>query len=183
MSAIPSELGYTRRSAAGATTGDVVPVPGLPAEPMPRLSAEVPLHDLSECNECGDLGSVRDPLAVWQECDEADVSEDIYLVLCRRCSDRLIPDHPRLYHRMVRHQPAPGAMPICTNCRWHAGTLCQHPRSKARGGPGVRLDGPGAQWTSMQVRGAHGRREHRTGILYVGPVWGCDQKVLNPSRA
>lgn len=97
MSAVPSELGYTRRLAREA-------IAIVAAEPMPRLSVDLPLHGLAECAQCGG----PQPLDVWQEHDEWDVAEPIYLLLCHPCAEAIIAPHPRLYRCLEPHEPAPG---------------------------------------------------------------------------
>jgi hypothetical protein len=103
----------------------------------PRLS-ETLSHPrtLVACQACGrgELPSIN--LAVWQEHDEADRPEPIFLVLCDACA-RLIEPHPRLYRRVDRWAPAPGIMPTCSGCRHQDALRCRSPLLKANGGPGL----------------------------------------------
>lgn len=107
------------------------------------------------------------------------VAEPIYFLLCAECAGAIIEPHPRLYRQLPPHAPAPGTMPICWNCRFRAGSGCQHAQSRARGGRGLRLDMPSPTWGHMRTR-----RDPETGsrsktfVLYHGPVWGCDGKKL-----
>ena len=104
--------------------------------PMPRLSDELtgPV-DPEHCQSCGfDADLTR-----WREHDDRDQPESIVVVLCRRCADRLIEPHPRLYAALADAEPHTGSMRICIPCRYRDGVLCAHPSAKANGGPGVVL--------------------------------------------
>jgi hypothetical protein len=52
----------------------------------------------------------------WQEHDQQDRPQPIYLVLCKECSDRLIEPHERLYRPLDKWAPALGAMRFCLHC-------------------------------------------------------------------
>ncbi len=82
----------------------------------------------------------------WQEHDGRDQSEHIAVMLCTRCSARLIDPHPRLYNRIPPNAPFPGVMELCVACRFRDGVRCTHPDLKANGGAGLMVDAdPGAQ--------------------------------------
>lgn len=90
------------------------------------------------CRACGS----REEVACWQEHDDDDRRAPIVVPLCRACSDQVIGPHPRLYRRLTRHEPFPGAMETCLTCQYRWGTTCQHPDLKLNGGAGLRLDSP-----------------------------------------
>lgn len=104
------------------------------SETWPRLSDRVGPRALSRCQACGGVGEVT-----WQECDEADQPELIYVRLCRPCSDRIIEPHPRLYKQVARGEPAPGAMNCCIDCLHQQFLRCQSPLLKINGGPGMEV--------------------------------------------
>ena len=54
----------------------------------------------------------------WQEHDSRDEPEPIAVMLCTRCSARLITPHPRVYSRIPRRAPFPGIMDLCIE-RYH----------------------------------------------------------------
>jgi hypothetical protein len=127
--------------------------------PWPRLSETLPHPpDLTRCQSCGnrldDAAAANRPdppfsgasgaaiatpyaLAVWQEHDDTDRPELIYIVLCEACADRIIAEHPRLYRRVDRWAPVPGVMPACIGCRRADGLRCRSPLLKVNGGPGL----------------------------------------------
>jgi len=82
----------------------------------------------------------------WQEHDGHDEPEPIAVMLCTRCSARLIDPHPRLYNRIPPNAPFAGIMELCVDCRFRDGVRCTHPDLKANGGTGLVVDAdPGAQ--------------------------------------
>ena len=103
------------------------------------------------------------------EADEQDRFEDRHLVLCRRCSDRLIEPHPRLYRQVPRFAPEPGRMDPCLGCRYARALRCESPLLKANGGAGLPVRFP--QPMHAFVDGTRGGR--RTGwqeTIYPGPA-------------
>jgi len=76
----------------------------------------------------------------WQEHDGRDEPEPIAVMLCTRCSDRLIEPHPRVYTRIPRNAPFPGIMDLCIDCRFRSGVTCTHPDRVSNGGPGLDID-------------------------------------------
>lgn len=106
------------------------------SERWPRLSKTLPhLHPL-KCGECGCLERDR-LLTLWQECDEQDKPEIRYVLLCEPCGKRIVGPHVRLYRSIDRNSPAPGAMEICTDCRFRDGLWCA--QAKSNGGDGVTI--------------------------------------------
>lgn len=154
-------------------------------ERFARLSQELSgRRDLDHCQSCGRAGSVADPegkpsLWLWQEHDDADRPEGIVVVLCDRCSNRIIEPHPRLYRKLGHYEPFPGALPICTGCVHQDDFRCTHPRAKLNGGEGVYLTFP--RPIMAFVDGTRGGR--RTGWRenwYTGPVTACDAREEAP---
>ena len=105
---------------------------------MPRLSIDLILkpHPF-RCQSCG-VESLFN-FTRWQEHDENDKPEPIVVVLCVPCSKRLIEPHPRLYRELQRHEPFPGTLDLCIQCRHRDGTRCTSPDLLANGGNGVIL--------------------------------------------
>lgn len=102
---------------------------------FPKLSESLPFErSPAICQACG-LAS--DETSRWRECDDQDNPGRVVVVLCQKCSDALIADHPRLYIAISRHDPAAGAMPLCIDCIHRRGTAC--PLAKSNGGDGVHL--------------------------------------------
>ncbi len=106
------------------------------AKDWPRLSKTLDgPRDLDRCQACGGNAT-----ATWQECDEADQPELVYVRLCRSCSDKLIEPHPRLYRRIGDGSPAAGAMPCCRGCTHAVQLSCRSPLLKGNGGPGLAIN-------------------------------------------
>jgi hypothetical protein len=119
----------------------------------PRLNSES--HRLTDlpgechpfvCRSCGGScvpkygnGLMRLSISRWQEHDHNDKPEPRIIVLCSKCSDRMIEPHPRLYKKLEDNDPWPGAMEICLDCKFRSGTSCSSPDAKANGGNGVML--------------------------------------------
>jgi hypothetical protein len=127
---------------------------------IPRLSETLnPLLWPHCCQRCG-VVHANGNLRVWQEHDDNDQRELTFVILCPKCSDKLIEPHPRLYRGLSRHEPAPGIMAICQGCRHAAGGSCLSPLSSARGGPGLRF--PAADGTvHIDYTDSRGRRRGR----------------------
>lgn len=105
-------------------------------KPWPRLTEQLAgPRSPALCQSCGDCCD----LDRWREHDDADRPEARVLVLCLRCSNRLIEPHPRLYGSLDRNQPWPGCMQICVACRHRDGVGCTHPDLKANGGAGLKI--------------------------------------------
>lgn len=102
--------------------------------PWPRLSETLPhRRALDCCQSCGGA----DDLRVWQEHDDMDRPERIYLVLCHTCAAEIIGPPPRLYRCLDRWAPGPGIMPTCQGCVHQKDLGCRSPLLKANGGPGL----------------------------------------------
>jgi len=119
---------------------------------MPRLSATLsPLRWPRACQRC----AATEGLTFWQEHDDQDRRELVFVILCQRCADRLIESHPRLYRELGRNEPAPGVMVICEACRHRVG-VCQSPRAAANGGPGLHFPAADSS-VHLQMAGPGGR--------------------------
>lgn len=104
------------------------------------------------CQSCGaleqtDLLGVPETAPVthltrWRECDEWDKPTLTIVVLCRRCSDRLIEKHARMYIPLELFRPFPGVMELCVDCIHRNGTSCQAPAAKHNGGRGLKITSP-----------------------------------------
>lgn len=107
------------------------------SEKWPRLSEQLTgPRDIRYCQSCGGQGD----LERWLEHDDRDVPEPIIVSLCPTCAGRLIEPHPRLYRRLMRSEPMPGAMPICLDCQYRDGTRCRSPQAAINGGPGLQYE-------------------------------------------
>lgn len=131
------------------------------------------------CQSCGlqtfDLDSPL--LHRWEECDERDRKTGVIVVLCKRCAERIVEPHPRLYSCLATTEPFPGSNGICVDCPHRSGTRCSHPLAKANGGPGVMLT------VTKPIR-AHVQRSPRrlSGFvtLWPKPPSDCKQKHEAP---
>ena len=98
----------------------------------PKLSVTLPhLAGPSFCQNC----RATDRVGIWIEHDAADQPTAILISLCRRCADRIIEPHPRLYAEAPVNAPIPGAMAICADCIHRDGLRCR--QAKVHGGPGI----------------------------------------------
>lgn len=148
--------------------------------PWPKLSETLPgPRSPDRCQSCGASGPV---LARWRECDDGDRPTPVLVVLCDNCGDALIEPHPRAYSLLSPNEPAPGAMPLCLDCRHRAGAACGHPAAKANGGPGVMLTLPRPSTGIVCSRGKKGRG-CQTVTFWRGPVSACQQKETSSTAA
>ena len=147
-------------------------------ETWPWLSEECLYSEGLDPRWCGLCGSETD-LVLWQEHlqDGQDTPTAVWITLCEHCSIFHIEDHPRLYRRVGIHEPTAGALSLCLDCRWRAGTICTNPLSRYRGGEGAAkfLTYPEPTW--MHVRAARGGG---TKWFFHGPVTGCKVKEVHP---
>jgi len=90
----------------------------------------------NRCQSCGRCHEERNALARFQECDDRDQGEQLVVVLCRLCSERLVEKHPRLYRQLEDARPWPGCMGVCLSCRHREGVTCTSPASEFNGGAG-----------------------------------------------
>lgn len=138
----------------------------------PRLTETAQAaREWGRCSSCGSTHA--DALSLWQECDENDRPEERFLYLCHGCSELLIESHPRLYSRLNRWYPAPGAMRICVDCRHRDGLRCRSPKALFNGGTvGLAID---AQVSGQAfVDGTrNGRRTGWVETMFAGPPKAC----------
>ncbi len=151
--------------------------------PMPRLTGP---RDLHHCQGCGTAGVLRHGrigdspgpqpatvLRAWREHDEKDQPEPLYVLLCKKCEDKIIEPHPRLYAPVDPGEPSPGVMPACIGCRFSAAVACRSPLLKANGGPGLPLRYPPPSTAFVDGRRNDGRRFGHAIRIWAGPVR-CD---------
>jgi hypothetical protein len=141
------------------------------AKNWPKLSESLGERSPGCCQACGK--SFEDPdleMVRWTEHDENDRPTSTIVVLCQACSGAIIDPHPRLYDRLERNRPIPGAMGDCVHCRHREGLACRHPVLKANGGAGlvIRSDKPSVTFVDG-VR--NGRR-----FGYQTTTWRCAPK-------
>lgn len=149
-------------------------------KPWPRLTTDLTGPDRPElCRCCGDPAD-----DLWQEHDDHDRPELRHLWLCEKCSDRIVEPHARLYTRIDRNKPAPGAMRLCVDCRHRApGGVCANPGAKANGGPGIIIRGVRGAMGFIDGQDKRGRRWGHRFVSYPLPPGGCDGKEKAPPHA
>jgi hypothetical protein len=126
------------------------------------------------CQSCGVRGIITDhetasferPLIVWRECNMHDKPMTTVIVLCRKCSKKIIGPHPRLYLDLPANAPRPGSMPTCGDCKLCVDLRCTHPDLKQNGGPGLILNFPKPTTAHLLFSGCRGGYL----TLYHGPV-------------
>jgi hypothetical protein len=109
-----------------------------PIEERRRPGLSQTLHFFADPQTCQSCGRA-DNLTRWRECDEWDKPTMVVVVLCDRCSKKLIEVHPRLYVALQEHQPFPGVMQICFDCPMRDGVSCKSPLAKHNGGRGMEI--------------------------------------------
>lgn len=110
----------------------------------------------------------------WQEHDQHDRPEPIYVVLCKACAERLIEKHERLYRQLSKFEPALGCMQACAECKFRQGLHCSNPRAKENGGEGVGLKMPKPSGAFVDGVDSRGRRTGGFMHIFVGPIRECD---------
>ena len=145
-------------------------IPGNPLE-WPKLSEDLPFRGgPTSCQGC----EARTTGFRWREHDHMDRPTEVVIVLCERCSNRLIDPHPRLYGKLQRDEPGPGTMPCCEECCYRVGVVCDHPSLKANGGPGLILRFPEPSGPiHVDHKDERGRRRGAWIRVHRGPVE-CD---------
>jgi hypothetical protein len=138
--------------------------------PWPRLSAELP--EPVRPDACQACASPAD-LTRWRECDDDDTPGPVVVTLCQPCADRLVERHPRLYVELAPHEPFPGAMPLCGDCRHRDGGQCIHPDLTWHGGPGLHIVAPKPRDIHICSRGRGHGRGCRTIRTWPGPARDC----------
>ena len=154
------------------------PLPPLADRQRPGLSETlIGPKDPRVCQSCATPNHPGNPLARWLEHDPNDTlpPKPVVVVLCARCSGRLIEPHPRLYRPVDNGAPFPGCMGVCVTCRFRDGVACTNPLAKLNGGPGLAMT-----WEKPPVS-AHlcyggGRSEFKT--IFSGPVKSCSGREV-----
>lgn len=140
----------------------------------PRLSESLPHLHPQKCANCGKADQRDVLLTLWQECDEKDNPEARYVLLCAPCGAKLIEPHVRLYQGIDRNAPAPGAMVICSDCRFRDGLWCA--KAKCNGGDGVVITAAQALRGFIDGRDSKGRSWGRPFATYATPPGPCSGK-------
>jgi hypothetical protein len=140
----------------------------------PKLSVSLPRRVVVQlpwgtCQRCGLKGELFEDLGVWREHDDADKPTPVAVVLCQKCSDLVIEEHPRLYSSQLPHAPIPGVMELCRECTHRHGYLCGHADLTVNGGPGLEIVHPTP--TPMHVN--RGRGKSGWMKLWNGPATSC----------
>lgn len=154
------------------------PPPPLAERRKPGLSATLTGERRPDvCQSCGK----RDDLRTWSECDEWDAPQvpAVFVVLCERCSRRMIDTHPRLYLRIDRLEPRPGVMALCIGCRYRQALRCTHSSLRANGGPGLEIHFPKPEVVHLNYGGGRGEWKN----LYPGPPTYCVGRDDGPALA
>ena len=148
------------------------PVPPIAEREKPGLSLTLAgPRDPRLCQSCGVPHHPGNPLARWLEADSRDaftVASRV-VVLCRRCSDRTIEPHARLYEPLPNGAAFAGCMSVCIRCNHRSGVRCESPELKSNGGPGLKVaweHEPLAAFVDYAGGGALTR-------FYSGPVVDC----------
>lgn len=150
--------------------------PSLAERQAPGLSETlIGPRDPRRCQRCAAEHTKANPLARWLEHDEWDRVPDhpVVVVLCQRCSSKVIEPHARLYRCLDSGEPFPGCMRICLDCKHRDGTSCRNPEAKINGGPGVQYE------HSVKPIFAHicfGRGRGESRYFWTGRVLGCSGK-------
>ena len=147
---------------------------------MPKLSEDLlaSTGDRGHCGNCGREGET----VLWREHDERDRPTETLVALCEACSDEIVEPHPRLYARVDRNQPIPGAMPICVACAHRAGLVCRSPLLKANGGPGLPVRFPQPTVGFVDYRDPKtGRRRGERMVSYRAGGQECDGRAVQTS--
>jgi hypothetical protein len=141
----------------------------------PRLSETLPgPKDFHHCWNCGGVESAvgRFGLQRWQEHDNQDHPEPVVILLCLKCSEKIIEKHPRLYRHLDPNEPLPGSMPLCRGCRWSEELRCTSPIARHNGGAGMTITAPQPGVAFMDgVR--NGKRTGWRQKIYSGPPKAC----------
>lgn len=100
-------------------------------------------HEAGDCCSCGTSRHLLQAgeITRWEEHDDSDQPTGVVVEVCAMCVRLgIIEKHPRLYREIDPMEPLPGAMQLCTGCRWQetvGGIRCCNPAAKRNGGQGV----------------------------------------------
>lgn len=134
----------------GKTIGNIPP---LAERQMPGLSETLdgPKHP-ARCQGCAAHRALGAILEHWREHDAWDKPTTVTVTLCRRCSDRMIDPHPRLYSKLEQFRPTPGLMELCELCTRRDGITCTSKLRKSAGGPGLEVKYPRPSFSGFICR-------------------------------
>jgi hypothetical protein len=155
-------------------------------EKFPRLTQTLPhARKIGYCQACG---QPEENSTLWQECDDQDNPEGIYLELCEECNQTkdfegkparkntkraMIVRHERMYHHVERHIWKPGLMHLCVDCVFAKDFDCSSPH---RGG---NLEVKGPEPLTYHIKAGRGRSGYYTNY---SPATSCsgflDGKIL-----
>lgn len=115
-------------------------------------------------------------VSAWIEHDHNDRREAIYVFLCEACGKRISEPHIRLYRQAQQHEPLPGIMDICADCKWRVLSRCTNPKAVFNGGaePGLRIDIKGASKAHVYYGGGKGEWLW----FFTEPATGCSGQEL-----
>lgn len=140
--------------------------------PWPRLSEDLEgPREPGVCQSCGRTAE-NDHVKItpWQEYDDHDQREQIFVLLCATCSNTLVGPHPRLYDYLPENKPEPGLMAICSDCLWRRGIYCENPHTTRNGGLGLRVDFPQPMLMHVSMKDRSKSGWH---TFYPGPATAC----------
>lgn len=104
------------------------------------LHPKRPADPITACNLCG---APSDSLSVWREYDVRDrpilgLGALVFMDRSHEACARDLDEHPRLY---VEEMGAPGHFPLlCGPCTFRYRFECSHPKLRANGGAGLRVE-------------------------------------------
>jgi hypothetical protein len=136
------------------------------------------------CQSCGCEGRTEGTpaspatLERWREHDDFDRSGPVVVVLCPKCSKRIIEKHARFYSPLNWNEPYPGTMGVCVECIHRIGTTC--PLAKFNDGPGVVIISP--KPTKVHLCRSPRRLSGWVNI-YPGPSRDCDRREVATKEA
>jgi hypothetical protein len=137
----------------------------------PKLSETLPFtRSPGTCQSCGamQLGDLVE-FHRWIECDEWERPTGVVVILCLRCTQDLIPEHPRLYQSIDKWSPHCGTMALCSLCKYRKDLDCTHPDLKKNGGAGLRVDVNNPTRVHLNYGGGRGR----FAWMFDGPPKAC----------
>lgn len=150
-------------------------------EKWPRLSRTLTgPRDPRYCQSCHERGECSD-LVRCLEADDHDQfpTPPVIVVLCHACYKKRIDKHPRLYDYIGAHDPLPGTMPLCLDCRYRRQLTCNHPDQKHFGGPGLTIT-TGPTSSPIHLNCGRGRGQSYWIKPYYGPCTACTGKEALP---
>lgn len=95
-----------------------------------------------KCWICGEENRDICHFRMWQECDDFDQPEEIFIIACRdKQCQQVIKEHPRLYIELPWGCHETGKfMLVCSDCKRRSGFKCTDQRAKTNGGIGLQCE-------------------------------------------